>query len=114
MLDRMRPVLSGLLAVICASVAAGQQPGTPAPATPVSITFQDAIERARKYGLEIQSANIAALLAREDRIQAKAALLPQTQQFDQFIYTQPNGTPSGVFVANDGPHIYSIQAQAHQ
>jgi outer membrane protein len=114
MLDRMRPVLSGLLAVICASVAAGQQPGTPAPATPVSITFQDAIERARKYGLEIQSANIAALLAREDRIQAKAALLPQAQQFDQFIYTQPNGTPSGVFVANDGPHIYSIQAQAHQ
>jgi outer membrane protein TolC len=87
---------------------------TPGTVTPVSITFQDALEGARKYGIEIQQANLTALLAREDRIQAKAAMLPQVQSFNQFIYTQPNGTPSGVFVANDGPHVYSIQAQAHQ
>jgi outer membrane protein TolC len=85
--------------------------GQPAP---LVINFQDAIQRARKYGIEIQTANISVLLAREDRVQAKAAMLPQTQSFNQFIYTQPNGTPSGVFVANDGPHIYNIQAQSHQ
>ena len=96
-----------------------QTPGTPAapaPAAnaPLTITFQEALDRARKYGIEIQQANLTALLAREDRIQAKAALLPNAQSFNQFIYTQPNGTPSGVFVANDGPHVYNIQAQAHQ
>lgn len=81
---------------------------------PASISFQDALDRARKYGLEIQTANIAALLAREDRIQAKAAMLPAVQYFNQFIYTQPNGTPSGVFVANDGPHVYNSQGQVHE
>jgi len=29
------------------------------------------------------------------------------------IYTQPNGTPSGVFVANDGPHVYNDQFVVH-
>src|SRR5260370_34005424 len=81
---------------------------------PLTINFQEALERARKYGTEIQTANITALLAREDRIQAKSAMLPQTQLFNQFIYTQPNGTPSGVFIANDGPHVYASQGQAHQ
>jgi outer membrane protein len=80
----------------------------------LSISFQEALDRARKYGLEIQTANIAALLAREDRIQAKAAMLPAVQYFNQFIYTEPNGTPSGVFVANDGPHVYNSQGQVHE
>jgi outer membrane protein TolC len=89
-----------------------QPPASPVP--PLAITLADALQRARQYGLELQTANIAALLAREDRIQAKAALLPQTQQVDQFLYTQPNGTPSGVFVPNDGPHVYYVYAQAHE
>ena len=46
-------------------------------------------------------------------MQAKAALLPSAQGFSQFIYTQPNGTPSGIFVSNDGPHVYNDQAQVH-
>jgi len=92
----------------------GQPAQPPAGAAPLTINFQEALERARKYGTEIQTANITALLAREDRIQAKAAMLPQTQLFNQFIYTQPNGSPSGVFIANDGPHVYASQGQAHQ
>ena len=32
---------------------------------------------------------------------------------NQFIYTQPNGRPSGVFVSNDGPHVYNNQAVVH-
>ena len=89
-------------------VAFGQPPA------PLTISFADALQRARQYGIELQTANIAALLAREDRVQAKAALLPQTQQVDTFIYTQPNGTPSGIFVPNDGPHVYYVYAQAHE
>lgn len=114
MLGAMRRRLMSIVFLLSGLAAFGQPPGTPAPAPPLTITFQDALERARKYGAEIQTANIAVLLAREDRIQAKAALLPQTQQVNQFIYTQPNGTDSGVFVPNDGPHIYNVFAQAHQ
>jgi len=82
--------------------------------TPLTITLQDALARARQYGTQIQSANINALLAREDRAQAKAATLPSLNAFNQFIYTEANGTPSGVFVANDGVHVYNEQAQVHQ
>src|ERR1035437_9759443 len=46
-------------------------------------------------------------------VQAKAALLPSVNGLSQFIYTQPNGTPSGVFVPNDGTHIYNNQALLH-
>jgi outer membrane protein TolC len=81
---------------------------------PLTITLQDALARARRYGTQIQSANINALLAREDRAQAKAATLPSLNAFNQFIYTEANGTPSGVFVANDGVHVYNEQAQVHQ
>jgi outer membrane protein TolC len=90
----------------------GQEPA-PQPGPATSIDFPSALERARQYGTQVQMANIAAQLAREDRIQAKAAFFPAISQFDQFIYTEPNGTPSGVFVANDGPHVYNSQANVH-
>jgi outer membrane protein TolC len=102
------------LALLClTSGALAQQPGPP-PTPRVTLSFSDALGRARQYGIDLQTANIAALLAREDRIQAKAALLPQTQQVDEFIYTQPNGTLTGIWVPNDGPHVYYVYAQAHQ
>ena len=88
------------------------QPGTEAPA-PRVVTLQEAMELARINSPQLASANITALLAHEDRVQAKAALLPNASWFNQFIYTQPNGTPSGVFVANDGPHVYNNWAIAH-
>ena len=70
--------------------------------------------RARKYGLQIQSADLLARLAREDRSQANAATLPSLSALNQFIYTEGNGTPSGVFVANDGVHVYNEQAVVHE
>jgi outer membrane protein TolC len=85
---------------------------TSAPGT-LSITLDDALTRARTYGQQYLAANIAAQLAREDRVQAKAALLPTVNYFNQFIYTEPNGTFSGVFVANDGPHVYNSQGIVH-
>ena len=82
--------------------------------TPLTITLDDALARARQYGTQIQSANLTALLAKEDRAQAKAAALPSLNAFNQFIYTEGNGTPSGVYVANDGIHVYNEQAQIHE
>jgi outer membrane protein TolC len=114
MLGQMR-ALALTLSVTLGLFAQQSPPTAPAPpAAPLTITFADALQRARQYGIDLQTANIAALLAREDRIQAKAGFLPQTQQVNQFIYTEPNGTPSGVFVPNDGPHVYYVYAQAHE
>jgi outer membrane protein TolC len=83
-------------------------------AQPPTISLQDALARARQYGGQIQTANLAVLSAREDRAQARAATLPQVSALNQFIYTQANGTPSGVFVAADGVHVYNEQAVVHQ
>jgi outer membrane protein TolC len=94
-----------LLGAMLAGVTFAQTP---------TITLQDALARARQYGGQIQTANLAALQAREDRAQARANTLPNVSALNQFIYTEGNGTPSGVFVANDGVHIYNEQAVVHQ
>ncbi len=91
--------------------AATSSAGEPAA---LSITLQDAISRAEKYGNQIQAADIAARLAHEDKTQARAATLPSLNALNQFIYTEGNGTPSGVFVANDGVHVYNEQAVVHE
>ncbi|HEY3939551.1 MAG TPA: TolC family protein [Bryobacteraceae bacterium] len=80
----------------------------------MTIDLKEALARAQKYGVQLETANIAAELAREDRKQAVAASLPSISALNQFIYTEGNGTPSGVFVANDGVHIYNEQLQAHE
>src|SRR5256885_11256637 len=86
----------------------------PPPAAPTTITLADALARARQYGGQIQSANLAVLLAREDRRQAQAGRLPTLNAFNQYIHTEGNGTPTGVFVANNGVHVYNEQAQVHE
>jgi outer membrane protein TolC len=80
----------------------------------LTIDLPDALKRAERFGTQLQAANIAAQLAREDRRQAVAASLPSVNAFNQFIYTEGNGTPSGVFVANDGVHVYNEQLVAHE
>jgi outer membrane protein TolC len=100
-------LLAGAAFVLTLTVCATAQ-------TPLTISLPDALARARQYGTQIQGANLAAALAREDRVQARAATLPSVNAFNQFIYTEGNHTPSGVFVANDGVHIYNEQAQVHE
>lgn len=78
------------------------------------ISLAEALKRAQQYGAQIQSADFAIGLAKEDRQQAKANSLPTINALNQFIYTEGNGTPSGVFVANDGVHVYNEQAVVHQ
>jgi outer membrane protein TolC len=102
-----RLIIFGVAAL--ASLARAQ-----APPTPAVIPLPDALTRARQYAGQIQSANLAVLLAKEDIRQVRAARLPTVNAFNQYIYTEGNGTPSGVFVANDGVHIYNEQAQVHE
>lgn len=77
---------------------------------PIAIDLQEALRRARLYSPQFQTAAVNASVARENRWQATAARLPTVNAFNQFIYTQGNGTPSGVFIANDGVHVYNEQA----
>src|SRR2546423_10799735 len=106
----MRPRM--LCCIVVANLALGQAPAPQA--EPLTIRLDDALTRARQYAGQIQNANFAVLQAREDRVQARAARLPSLNAFNQFIYTQGNGTPSGVFVANDGVHVYNEQAVVHE
>ena len=92
--------------------ASGQAPPA-APGAALRLTLNDALARARAVSPQLLEAGINTLMAREDTRQAKAALLPSATSFNQFIYTQPNGQPSGVFVSNDGTHVYNNQAVVH-
>ena len=97
--------------------AAGQPPpgsaSSPSQGGPVALDLAGALQLARGYSQQFLAAGLATQLAREDRLQAKAALFPTLNVLNQYIYTQGNGTPSGVFVANDGVHIYNEQAVVH-
>ena len=76
--------------------------------------LKNALELARANSRQLQSAALDVSMAHEDRNQAKAALLPSLNYFNQAIYTQGNGTSSGTFISNDGVHVYNSQAQVHQ
>ena len=95
---------------------APSSPQTPAPqnAANVVLTLADAIARARANSPQFQAALTELGLAREDRVQARAALLPNVSFGNSFIYTQPNGTASGVYIANNGAHEYISQGIAHE
>jgi outer membrane protein TolC len=94
-----------IVLALLSRVACGQE---------ISVSLKEALERARQYAAQIQSASISVQLAREDRKQAVAASLPSVNALNQFIYTEGNGTASGVFVANDGIHVYNEQAIVHE
>jgi len=81
---------------------------------PVTITLQDALSRARGNSVEFQSAVADAGIAHQQKVQARAALLPGVNVNSQFLYTEGNGTPTGRFVANNGVHEYIAQGNAHQ
>jgi outer membrane protein TolC len=103
-----------LQSILTAAQVAPQQHQDESTRAPLRLTLQDALARARQYGTQVHSADILAQVAKENRAQAKAATLPSLSMLNQFIYTEGNGTPSGVFVANDGVHVYNEQAWVHE
>ncbi len=95
----------------------------PTTGAPLTITLQDALQRAKLNDPQYRSAAVTDLgVAREDRVQARAGLLPNVNYNSSFIYTQgtgmptaPNGTPNPPkFIANNGVHEYISQADVHQ
>jgi outer membrane protein TolC len=98
------------LFLYCCGTGLAQVPAAPNPV----IKLEEALVRAKQYAGQVQGATLLARQAREDTVQARAARLPSVNAFNQFIYTEGNGTPSGVFVANDGVHVYNEQAVVHQ
>ncbi len=92
------------------------QAGTtqPAGSAPLTVTLQDALQRAQKNSPEYRTVLTEVGIAKEDRVQSRAALLPSVNYNAQFLYTQGNGTPAGRFIANNGVHEYLSQGNAHQ
>jgi outer membrane protein TolC len=99
-----------LIAGLLMAAPAAAQPAPPADAP---LTLQAVLDQARVNSQQFRSAQLASNLAAEDKKQARAALLPSISGFSQYIYTQPNGTPSGVWVPNDGPRIYAMWLNVH-
>jgi outer membrane protein TolC len=87
---------------------------TPAAGAPVTITLQDALQRARLNDPQYRSAITDLGLAREDRVQARAGLLPNVNYNTSFIYTEGIGQPpASKYIANNGVHEYISQADVH-
>jgi len=91
-----------------------QNPASASANAPLTLTLQDALARARSNSVPFQAALTDQGVAHEDKVQARAALLPSVAYNNEFIYTQPNGTPSGVFIANNSVHEYLSQGDLHQ
>lgn len=100
---------------------------TPASGAPVTITLQDALQRARQNDPQYRAAAVTDFgVAREDRVQARAALLPDLNYNNSFIYTEGTGRlpvscqtstlgcPTSKFIANNGVHEYISQADVHE
>jgi outer membrane protein TolC len=91
-------------------------PGPGQSAAPITVTLQDALERARKNDSGYRSALSDAKSAHEDRLQARNALLPTVEASLQYLGTQGNGgrISDGRFVTNDGIHVYRAWGVFHQ
>lgn len=111
-----RLLIAGLLAAAPAagSATAGQaQPAAAPGAADAPLTLKAVLDQARANSQQFRSAQLASGLAAEDKKQARAALLPSVNGFTQYIYTQPNGTTSGIWVPNDGPRVYAMWLNVH-
>lgn len=87
-------------------------PGEAAP--PITVTLQDAIERARKLDAQYQGAVADTKLSHEDRVQARNAILPTISDRTEALLTEGNGKTSvGRFVTEDGVHVYRAWAVFH-
>jgi hypothetical protein len=82
------------------------------PPAPLILTLPDAMERPAQQPATAL-ANLAARIAHEDTVQAKAALLPALNWNNAFFGTQGNGSDTGIFVSANGPRVYVNQAAVH-
>jgi outer membrane protein TolC len=114
-----------LLATLALSLAAFAQnepaptptdPNAQSATAPVTLTLQDALQRARANSPDFRAALTELGLAHEDRVQGRAGLLPNVSYNTDLIYSQGNGTSSNTasYIANNGVHEYLSQGNVHQ
>ena len=118
------PVLVLLLLSATATMLA--QGAAPSPSlgsqAPLTLTLQDALKLARSNNVQFQAALTEQAFSHEDKVQARAALLPSLTYNNDFIYTQPATGPTGSanpgqtastsvpkFIANNAVHEYLSQ-----
>ena len=98
-----------------------QNSDTPAANSPLRLTLQNALDRARINSTQFQAAQTDAALARQDRYQAGTALLPAVTYNNQALYTQAAAAPVAaatnvpvLYIANNAVHEYISQANVHE
>ena len=85
---------------------------TPTSGAPITITLQDALQRARQNDPQYRSAVTDLGLAREDRVQARAGVLPNLNYNNSFIYTQGTGPlPANCAAATAGMPDFQVHRQ---
>lgn len=117
----IRKLALTILALLALLAAHAQAPGSAqksgnnqAQPAAVVLTLADALARAKANSPQFQAAVTDLGLAREDRFQARAALLPGVDYNNSFLYTQGNGTATGRYVGANGVHEYISQGVAHE
>src|SRR6266704_5731646 len=120
-LGRIRAIIfSGIVlsVLLMISSAAGQETNQVATANnsaaPLTVTLQDALARAQTNAPQYRAALTEYGVARENRVQSRAALLPNVNYNAEFLYTQGNGTAPGRFIGANGVHEYVSEGNAHQ
>ncbi len=98
------------------SVQILQPPAQGQSTPPITVTLQDALERARKLDPVYLSAVSDAKNAHEDSLQARNALLPTVTATTQYLGDQGDGgkISDGRFVTQDGVHVYRAWGVFHQ
>src|ERR1700683_1963309 len=91
---------------------------------PLTITLQDALRRAGQNDPQYRSSMTDLGLQKEDRVRARAGLLPSVNYNTSFVYTEGTGQPTicantltcpaSRFIANNGVHEYISQGDVHQ
>jgi outer membrane protein TolC len=109
----LRTIVIVSLAVAMTSGLVAQQPPNP---TPVTITLQDALGLARENASIYRAAVTDAAVAHEDKVQARATLLPSVNYTTEYLYTKGNGEHKNApaFVANNFVHEYIAQGNGHE
>lgn len=94
------------------SVPKPPAPNSAAPASP--ITLDQAIQMAKANAPEFRAALTEAGIAREDRVQARAALLPNVSYATGAVFTEANGRDTGVYIGANAVNEYISQGLVHQ
>jgi outer membrane protein TolC len=106
-------VVFGVEFLACAQSTTSATP-TPDTPGPLTLTLADALTRAQANEPQYRAALVEYGVARENRVEGRAALLPNVNYTSSYIYTQGNHTVSARFVANNGVHEYLNEGDVHQ